>query len=444
MQLRPYQSSSIITLRQAFTKNKRVLFVLPTGGGKTAIFTQIAQNSPKKVLILAHRKELIEQISERLSVRHGLVINGREPDYSCTIQVGSVQSVVNRLDHLNPDFIIIDEAHHAVAGQYEKITKAYPNAFILGVTATPCRLDGKGLAHAFDKIVIGPTIKDLIKLGFLCDAKVFASEVDLKNIRTTAGDYNKKQLESAMLKSSITGDAVATYRKYAHNKQAIVFCCSIKHATMVCNMFQLLGHKAEMIHARCKPEEREEILRKFKNKEINLLISVDIISEGFDVPSCEVVILLRPTKSLSLYLQQVGRALRVMDGKSHAIVLDHAGNVFKHGFPTEEREWELTDTKVKAAQKKHNLRQCKTCYAVFSTFVERCPECGEKHSPEPKKMQMVAGELVPIEEVALKKKQAQRELAGPKTLDDWIRLAKVRGYKIGWAYHRYNARKRRQ
>lgn len=213
---------------------------------------------------------------------------------------------------------------------------------------------------------------------------------------------------------------------------------------MVCNMFQLLGHKAEMIHARCKPEEREEILRKFKNKEINLLISVDIISEGFDVPSCEVVILLRPTKSLSLYLQQVGRALRVMDGKSHAIVLDHAGNVFKHGFPTEEREWELTDTKVKAAQKKHNLRQCKTCYAVFSTFVERCPECGEKHSPEPKKMQMVAGELVPIEEVALKKKQAQRELAGPKTLDDWIRLAKVRGYKIGWAYHRYNARKRRQ
>jgi len=442
MQLRPYQSSSIITLRQAFSKSKRVLFVLPTGGGKTAIFTQIAENSPKKVLILAHRKELIEQISERLGKPHGIIINGVEPDYKCNIQVGSVQSVVKRLDKINPEFIIIDEAHHAVAGQYEKITARFSEAFVLGVTATPCRLDGKGLGLAFDQLVQGPTIKDLIGMGFLCSSKVYASEVDLKKIKTTGGDYNKKQLETAMLKSSITGDAVATYRKYAKDKQAIVFCCSIKHATMVRNMFQLLGHSAEMITSRDKKDEREKILDDFRNKFTKILVSVDIISEGFDVPSCEVVILLRPTKSLSLYLQQVGRALRVMEGKPHAIVLDHAGNVFKHGFPTQDREWELTTDKIKAAQQKHNLRQCKTCYAVYNNTAERCPECGELHKPEPKKMQMVAGELVPLEEVEIKKKEAKRELSGPKSLEDWKAIARARGYKIGWAYHRYNARKK--
>jgi len=134
--------------------------------------------------------------------------------------------------------------------------------------------------------------------------------------------------------------------------------------------------------------------------------------------------------------------LRVMEGKPHAIVLDHAGNVFKHGFPTQDREWELTTDKIKAAQQKHNLRQCKTCYAVYNNTAERCPECGELHKPEPKKMQMVAGELVPLEEVEIKKKEAKRELAGPKSLEDWKAIARARGYKIGWAYHRYNARKK--
>lgn len=443
MQLRPYQCSSMSTLKSAYRKSKRVLFVLPTGGGKTAIFTSIAQNSPKRVLILAHRKELIEQISERLEAPHGIIMSSVASDYTQRIQVGSVQSVVKRLQYINPEFIIIDEAHHAVAGQYEKIMAAFPDVFVLGVTATPCRLDGKGLAHAFDDMIEGPSIKELIDMGYLCTAKVYASELDLAKIKSVGGDYNRAELEERMLKTHITGDAVNTWRKYANEKQTIVFCVSIKHATMVTNMFTLLGHKAEMISSHNSKEERETVINNFKEKRTKLLVSVDIISEGFDVPSCEAIILLRPTKSLSLYMQQVGRGLRTFEGKQHAIILDHAGNCFKHGLPTQHREWELTHDKVRAAQQtKWELRQCKRCYAVFSTTQDRCPECGAVPVPEKKELKMVAGELVPVEEVELKKKEARRELAGEKTLEDWKAIARQRGYKMGWAYHRFNARQK--
>jgi DNA repair protein RadD len=441
MQLRPYQNSSISTLRSAYRENKRVLFVLATGGGKTAIFTAIAEKSDKRILILAHRKELIEQISERLTVSHGVIMSSVDPNYTERIQVGSVQSVVKRLDKINPEFIIVDEAHHSVAGQYEKIMQAFPNTYVLGVTATPCRLDGKGLRSAFDVMIEGPSIRELIDMGYLCNAKVYASEQDLNKIRSTGGDYNKADLEAAMLKTKITGDAVSTWRKYANDKQTIVFCVSIKHANMVCGMFNLLGHKAEVISSHNTKQEREEILNRFKSQTTTLLISVDIISEGFDVPSCEAVILLRPTKSLSLYLQQVGRGLRTFNGKEQAIILDHAGNCFRHGLPTEHREWDLTDDKVKASQiKAWGLRKCDRCYAVFSNAIDKCPECGHVHEPKPKPMKMVAGELVPIEEVEIKKKEAKRELAGEKTLEDWKAIARQRGYNIGWAYHRFNAR----
>lgn len=443
MQLRSYQNSSISTLKSAYKTSKRVLFVLPTGGGKTAIFTAIAENSTKRVLILAHRKELIEQISERLNAPHGIIMASVTPNYAERIQVGSVQSVVKRLQHINPEFIIIDEAHHAVAGQYEKIIEEFPDVYILGVTATPCRLDGKGLASAFQDMVLGPTIADLINLGYLCNAKVYASQQDLQKVRTMGGDFNRADLEEIMLKTKITGDAVNTWRKYANDKQTIVFCVSIKHATMVTNMFTLLGHKAEMISSHNTKEERETVINNFKEKRTKLLVSVDIISEGFDVPSCEAIILLRPTKSLSLYMQQVGRGLRTYEGKEHAIVLDHAGNCFRHGLPTQDREWNLTTNKVNAARHiKWDVRACKGCYALYSNLMPTCPECGHAYEPEIKDLKLVAGELVLVENVEAKKKEARRQLAGDKTLEDWIQIANQRGYKIGWAYHRYHARQK--
>ena len=318
MQLRNYQRLSIMSLRQAFKTHKRVLFVLATGGGKTAIFTAIAKASPKRVLILAHRKELIDQMTERLG------------DYDTQrINVGMVQTIAKRGCEIEPEFIIIDEAHHAVAGSWNKITERYPNAYVLGVTATPCRLDGKGLAAAFDVMVEGVKISQLISMGYLCGAKTYASQHDLSKIKSIAGDYHSGQLAEYFNKSKITGDAITSWRKYAYDMQTIVFCINIAHAKIVAGMFHVLGHKSAVISSENSKEERNQIVDDFRSGRIKLLVSVDIISEGFDVPECGAVILLRPTKSLSLYMQQVGRALRTSPGKKEAIILDHAGNCFR-------------------------------------------------------------------------------------------------------------------
>ena len=438
MKLRPYQNSSINTLRKSFKENKRVLFVLPTGGGKTSIFTEIARMSDKRILIIAHRKELVQQISDRLSVEHGLVVSGEVADYSKRILVGTVQTVVKRLNHINVDLIIVDEAHHAVAGSWQKIIDALPKAYVLGVTATPCRLDGKGLAHAFDTIVEGAKISDLINQGYLCNAKVYASKHELTKIRTVAGDYHKGDLEEHYLKSKITGDIVNTYRKYADHKQTIVFCVSIKHADITHSLFRVMGYKSAVLHSKMKKHERDIVIEQFRNKEITLLISVDIISEGFDVPSCECIILLRPTKSLSLYMQQVGRGLRTYEGKEKAIILDHAGNVFKFGMPHEDREWELTYDKVKAARASAptTIKQCEECYAVINKDEKVCPECGYEIEKKERELAQVEGELV---EIQIQRKQ---EEYGYKSLEDWKKIARQRGYKEGWAWYRWKARQR--
>lgn len=413
--------------------------MLPTGGGKTAIFTEIARMSNKRILILAHRKELVQQISDRLNVEHGLVVSGKDADYSQRILVGTVQTVVNRLSKIVVDFIIVDEAHHAVAGSWQKIINALPKANVLGVTATPCRLDGKGLKNVFDYMVEGTTISELIDLNYLTDAVVYASKRDFKKIKTIAGDYDKKQLFDAFNTAKITGEIVGNYRKYADYKQTIVFCISIDHAKVIYHLFKVLGYKAAILHSKLDKKERDLAVEQFRNKEIQLLISVDIISEGFDVPSCECVMLLRPTKSLALYMQQVGRGLRTYEGKKKAIILDMAGNCFRFGLPTDDRAWELTEDKLKAAQinKEETVIQCKNCFAVYLTSKKECPECGQEKQEKPRKINHVEGELTEIHK--LQKKYRQEEY-GYKTLEDWKEIARQRGYKMGWAWHRWKAR----
>lgn len=441
--LRPYQSEAINNIRNAFRSHKRVLFVCPTGGGKTMIFCEIAKASTKRVLILAHRKELIEQASERIGVPHGVIMSGVAPDYSQRIQIASVMTMANRLHKFNPDFIIVDECHHAVAGSWEKITSAYPNAFILGVTATPCRLDGKGLKQAFDVLVEGPTIKTLINMNFLVNPKTYASKNDFSKIKTTAWDYDKKDIYEAFNKPSITGSAIESWRKYAEDLPTVVFCINIKHAEDIAGLFSMVGHTAEVVHGGLDKTERAERLKRLKTGETKIITSVDIISEGTDIPAVGCIIMMRPTKSLALYLQQAGRGLRTIEGKNNCIILDHAGNCFRHGLVTDEREWELTDTKIKETKKMITIRQCKNCFAVFGPLADKCPECGAEIKPEPKKMKMIAGELVPVDEIPQKKFEAKKEEWECKTLEQWQRVAFLRGYKKGWAYIRHEEQKRR-
>lgn len=442
--LRPYQSDAINKIRNAFRSHKRVLFVCPTGGGKTMIFCEIAKASTKKVLILAHRKELIEQASERIGIEHGIIMSGVAPDYEQRVQIASVMTMANRLHKFQPDFIIVDECHHAVAGSWEKIIRAYSNAFVLGVTATPCRLDGKGLKSAFDILIEGPTIKNLISDNYLVKPITYASKNDFTKIKTTAGDYDKKEIFDAFSKPAITGSAIESWRKYADDLPTIVFCINIKHAEDIAGLFSILGHPSEVVHGELDKQERNNRLNRLKTGETKVITSVDIISEGTDIPKVGCIILMRPTKSLGLYLQQVGRGLRVVDGKNNCIILDHAGNCFRHGLVTDDREWELTNEKIKETKKMITIRQCKNCFAVFGPLADKCPECGHVIPKQQKEMKLIAGELVPVDEIPAKKVQLKQEEWKCHTLAEWERIAFVRGYKKGWAFIRYTEQQNRQ
>lgn len=373
--------------------HRRVLFILATGGGKTVIFGYIVGHAEKKgtVLILAHRQEIVDQISKALTgfgVNHGIISPSHKQTYD-DVQVGMVQTVVRRLDRIRePNFIVIDEAHHAPAGSWKKIMEAFPNAKILGVSATPQRLDGKGLKIAFDNMVQGPPTRELIDNGYLSGFDLYApkTEIDLSQVKTQMGDFSVSDLEAVMDTAMITGDAVNHYVKYLNGAPSIVFCTTIKHAEHVMEKFISNGFRAGIIHGKLQKNERDSLVERLGNGQLNVLTSVDVVSEGFDLPVVTGAILLRPTKSLSLYLQQVGRALRPKPDGAKAIILDHVGNVHRHGMPDEPRAWTL-EGKIKGPKK--GPKQCSKCYKVFYTQPpcedEECPskrDAGSKDAPK--------------------------------------------------------------
>ncbi len=388
--LRPYQQEIITRIRDAFREHRRVLLVSPVGSGKTVLFTYIAKGiyqKGKRALLLAHREELLQQISGALrqwGIVHGILTGGARGIPNTPVVVASVLTLVNRLKHWpDPDLIIADEAHHAAGGgSYHKVMQRFPNARVLGVTATPQRLDGKGLSASFDHMVIGPGVADLTAAGFLSPAEVYApAQPNLKGIARRAGDYVKADLERAMDKPSITGDAIQHYMRLAPGKRAVAFCVSIQHAKDVAEAFRGAGIVAEHVDGGMDRETRRKAIEAFKRGAIQVLTSCDLISEGFDLPAIECAILLRPTESLALYIQQIGRSLRVMPGKEAAIILDHAGNTLRHGFIDEPRDWTLAEGIVKRAgnsESKVPIKSCPKCYAIHRP-ASVCPRCGHEY-----------------------------------------------------------------
>ena len=354
--LRPYQSDWIGGLRGAFRAGHHSpLGVLSTGGGKTVCFSyltsRLTQNR-QRVVILAHREELLDQISRTLTafdVRHGVIGAGSLYDRRLTAHVASVFTLARRLDRVAvPDYVICDEAHHATgASTWGKVIAYWrdrnPRLRVIGVTATPERLSGEGLGETFDTMVLGPTTRELIDLGALADYKLFAPRqaVDLSGVHMRGGDYAKGELAAAMDKPAIVGSAVGEYRAKMDGLPAVAFCVSVEHAEHVAEQFRSNGYRAVSIDGKMDRVRRREIVRDFGRGAINVLASCDLISEGFDVPGIVGAILLRPTWSLALYLQQVGRALRTAPGKDRAIILDHVGNHLRHGLPDDPRDWSL-------------------------------------------------------------------------------------------------------
>ena len=400
----------------------------------------------RRVLILVHRTELLIQTGHKLSafgVPHWFISTEHKQNDIFPVQIAMVATMINR--QTEPfELIIVDECHHTPSSTYQEIISRHPNAYVLGVTGTPCRLDGKGLADCFDEMVHGPQIYELIEFGSLSKPVTFApaTAVDLKGVRSVGGDYVKSELTEAMSKPSVTGSAIKEYMKHAPGRPCVVFCVSVKHAEQVAEDFINAGFRAVSVDGKTDRDERARMINGLSDGSVQVLCSCDIISEGTDVPAIEVGISLRPTKSLSLYIQQMGRVLRKHPGKDRALLLDHAGNCHRHGLITMHRDWALESGK-ESKRTESIIRQCLKCYAVYESARTECPECGTVPPPKPREVVKVAGELVPVEEAEQAKEAAKRELWGRKSFDEWVAIARKRGYKVGWARFRYEAQEAR-
>ncbi len=449
--LRPYQAVLVDRLRAAFAAGRRApLLALPTGGGKTHIFSAVAagaQAKAKRVLVFVHRRELIRQASAKLAeagVAHGIIAAGFAPRPREPVQVASVQTLARR--PVPPaDLVVLDEAHHARAGTWRRILEALPDARLLGVTATPARLDGKGLGikagGLFDAMVVGPGIAELQAEGFLSPARVFApaQRLDLTGVRTRAGDYAAGDLEQAMA-PSITGDAVAEYRQRADHLPALAFCVSVAHANSVAAAFQEAGYRARAVHGALPTPERDRAISGLATGAVEVLASCDLISEGLDVPTVGAVILLRPTKSLVLHMQQIGRGLRPAPDKAALIVLDHVGNTLSHGLPDAERRWSLAGgAEVPAGKRKaaSPLWRCE-CGCLNPAAMHECAACGEPR-PGARTVESVPGVLAEV--TAAKLEQAQRMSYG-KMLHSQLSEAELRAFARARKYHPWWVRHR--
>lgn len=449
IELRPYQAEIVAECRGEFRGGRsNVLIKLATGGGKTVLGSFMVKGSEKRGLTcwwLVHRRELLTQASKTfysMGIEHGFVAGGRSTDLGARVQVGSVQTVARRLDRLPPpDLIVFDEAHHTGAAQWQRIYDAFPDAKKIGLTATPWRLDGIGLGRWFETMIEGPSVADLIEAGSLSNYRLFApSSVDTSAIATVAGDFQRDQLAAIMDKPTITGDAVQHYLNLARGKRAVAFAVSIEHSRHVAAQFNAAGIRAEHVDGSTPTDERDAAVQRFIRGETLILSNAELFGEGFDVPAIEAVILLRPTKSLGLHLQQVGRALRPCDGKVEAIILDHAGNSLVHGLPDDDREWSLEDRKKrrKGEVSEIPVRQCPKCFRVFRP-APRCPGCGHEVETVGRAVEEVAGTLSEID-LARVRQQQKQEVGRARTRDELTRIAQDRGYKPGWVDYILSAR----
>lgn len=452
MDLRPYQTQLANDIRGAFSSGaRRPLAVSPTGSGKTVLFSYITSQvlqRGSRVIIIAHRREILDQISgtlKRVSVPHGFIQAGK-PSSNQPAMVASIQTLGRRLDETPaPDLVIIDEAHHSVSKTYVEVFARWPDAKFIGVTATPERLDGKGLGAMFDRMVLGPSVQWLIDNGFLARPVYYAPRhtPDLSGVSKVAGDFDRAEAEELIDTPRITGDAVSHYRRLCPNQRAVAFCISVAHAQHVADQFCAAGVPAASIDGTLDPEVRAQRVADLTAGKILVLTSCELISEGFDLPAVNAAILLRPTHSLSMHLQQLGRALRPFPGKTHAIILDHVGNCLRHGLAEQDRAWDL-DGREKRTKKSTPVetKQCSHCFAIFTGTA--CPQCGTARVAEPREVEQVDGELqrLSIEDIAAKR-ESRREEAKCRTLEDFKALARQRGYKPGWAYFRWQARQRK-
>jgi DNA repair protein RadD len=461
VELRPYQAQLVTEVRASFMAGyQSPLVVLPTGGGKTICFCYMADAAMRKglrVLILAHRVELLDQISaslKRFDVPHGWIAAGVTGNRRAPVQLASVFTLAKRLDLYGDfDLVVIDEAHHVTKGSsWGQVIAHYTKAKRIGVTATPCRMKGDGLGQMFDTMVMGPTMAELIEMGSLSKYRLFAPPggIDTHGVHSRGGDFIRSELSALVDTPSITGSALAHYQRLIPGRRAVAFCVSIEHAQNVAKDFSAAGIAAVSIDGAMDGALRRSILRDFSSGKTLVLTSCDLISEGFDLPAIEAAILLRPTQSLGLYLQQVGRALRIFPGKTEAVILDHAGNAKRHGLPDAPRSWTLDGVAGSGdGERIMAVRNCPKCFGDTPSVRPACKHCGHVFEIKSREIEEREGELEEImlaaqsETAALAARAAQSHR---KDRDSLIAHAKRNGYKNAerWADHVLAGRARKK
>jgi DNA repair protein RadD len=447
--LRDYQSDGVERLRDEFRKGKRrVLLCAPTGSGKTTVFSHIAQQSAeknKRVLILAHRRELIEQASARLDsfgLDHGIIMASHwRTRPSLPIQVASVQTLARR-EIPACDLIVIDEAHRASAASYLSIIEAQASALTLGVTATPVRSDGRGLADLFESMVELPGVAWMTERGYLVRARHFApAHIDLTGVSKRGADFDDDQLSDALDKPDLVGDIVTQWQKSAAGRQTVVFAVSVLHSQHIAAQFNAAGIPAAHLDGNTPGPDRAQILADLMASKLRVVSNCMVLTEGWDCPPVSAVVLARPTMSMGLYLQMAGRALRPHADKLDCIILDHASCAEMHGLVADERDWDLSGQKKSKSPRGAPNRTCDQCFSVYPAGARRCPECGFIAPVQPpKEIAVQAGELKEVDPQIIVRRQ---EVGRAQSLHELERIEKMRGYKPGWARHIMQARSRR-
>lgn len=478
-----YQERVVEEARQNIRDGHRCqLIVMPTGGGKTMIGSMILSGMVKKNyrgMFYAHRTDLVDQSVVKLRQQRlhvGQYQANRPFDLSAPIQVASLQTfdsrvirgrkvydeygdlvAVEKMPAPKAQVVIVDEAHLALGSVYRKIIQqTYKDAYVIGLTATPIRGDGQPMSDLFSAMVMGPTMHELIDEGVLVPTEVFVpSLADLEGVRLGPdGDFDPASLSKAMMgQKHLVGDAVREYATVAEGRSTIIFCPGIEHSLYVRDMFRAAGYRAEHIDHNTKKEERKEIFAKLESGEVTHLTNVNVLTEGFDSQRVSCIIDLAPTKNVGRFLQRMGRGLRAWRGgvKTECIIIDHAGNHYRHGQVTLDREWNLDDGEGEYKERARELQErqpraitCPMCHKVYNSSPS-CPRCGFEQTRDERGFPLLG-----ITEGQLKKLE-ERELirVGSKVYDRAERKAfyaglkhhaAIKGYGRSWVNQEFQAK----
>jgi len=435
--LRDYQNELLDGIyRNMSNGDKRIMTQSPAGSGKSVTMSEIARRATAKkniVLFVVHRRELVSQIKSTFTD------NDVDFDYCHVGMIQTVNNQVNKNMIRAPSIILVDEAHHAMAKTYKNVFEAFPDAYVLGFTATPWRMSDGGFSSIFHNLITGKSVKWLIENKRLAPFKYYSVNLlDIQKLkRNSTGDFSNDSIDKAM-NTTIFGDVVENYKRFAEGNKTIVYTHSVKASKELAESFCLAGYAAMQVDGKTHKQTRIEAMEKFRKGEVTILVNAELYGEGVDVPDCECVVLVRPTESLTLFIQQTMRSMRFMPNKT-AIIIDHVGNYARHGLPTTEHDW---NEHFKGGKKKQtsaviSIKVCASCFAVYPSNEECCQLCGFKH--EVKLIKEIEidedAELQEITKDDIEIKLDFREPRDCESMGELYELGKNRGYKKGWSFH---------